>query len=360
MLRKALSISAASAALACMLSTATGQELTPLELEGPIQNYQGGPIKVLTVMDMDVIVDGTTEAISPSADRRSANPDTGRALGWGKWFKGDKLPGRKERGFVGGTAIVTGVWDPTAGPEGAGAVVASEVFTEPAENVVLGLVTSNVCTTPGCDDPTTDFVRGNNGPAMLAIADSRIPAGPVGDDGGFELDLTGADLVGVPFAVEGYYGNLAVSVPDSESNEKAIHYFALNLGGFFGDLLANKDAEVSLLRAQCRVGDNMDIRGAVHSAVNEDGSPVDPTGGVDGTIEVEFFLPNGARIVRTTNEVTPAAEIGISAFGEYRIRFDTPFCPETINVSWKDFAGAPDRRAGADDQPVDIRDDTAE
>ena len=323
-----------------------------------MSNLEAGPVKVLTVMNMDVVVDGTTEAISPSADRRTANPDTGRGLGWGKWFKGDPLPGRRQKGFLQGTAIVTGVWDPTGGPDGLGAVIASEVFTEPAENVVLGVITSNQCSTPACNG-AEDVIRGNNGPALLAIADSRIPAGPVGDDGGFELDLTDADLVGVPFAVEGYYGNLAVDVPDSETDELAIHYFALNLAGFFGDLLANQGPEVSVLRAQCRVGDSMDIRGALHSAVNDDGTPVDPTGGLDGVIEVAFSAPNGGTVLRTTNEITPAAEVGIGAFGEYRIRFDTPFCPETIDVTWRDFAGAPGERASAMAQPVDIRDDAA-
>jgi len=216
-------------------ATATAQVL--VEVEGPIDNFEAngpGSDRILTVMGIPVIITGQTFLYSPTADRRSADDPVGIATNngnynLGQWYKGLKFPGRSERGFIGGTAIVLGTFDPNyeivGDPEGRiGAIIPDEVFSEPAENVVLGLITDSQCSGDSCDaadiaadgitvDLYRDWVQGNAGPYMVPVFDPRMPAGPLVDELGFELDLDPGDsLTGFEFGVEGYYGDTTTPI----------------------------------------------------------------------------------------------------------------------------------------------------
>lgn len=99
------------------------------------------------------------------------------------------LPNRTQPGFIGGTAIVTGTSDAR------GVLTADSVFVEPAENVILGIVTSN----------TTAGISVNNIPVAF-IQDARMLAEPVKDANGIEI-IRSSIPVGTGASVEGYYSN---------------------------------------------------------------------------------------------------------------------------------------------------------
>jgi hypothetical protein len=134
-------VSALALALAASTSGTALAQALPVEIEGPITAIEcldenvsppdcdtGVPAGVaMTVMDIRVEVPEGTPIASPS---RSLNS---RLLSAPRRF-----PGRSERGFIGGTGIIIGQTD------GISPVVADDVFVEPAENVIVGVVTENI------------------------------------------------------------------------------------------------------------------------------------------------------------------------------------------------------------------------
>lgn len=322
----------------CILALGAGSTLggaaiaqVPVEVEGEFQSYNHSE-RTMTVMSMPVIVNGQTFMHSPTTDRR--------AIGYGinKWFKSDRLPGQRRRGFLGGTAIVIGNWDDTLQ-----AIVADDVFTEPAENVILGVVTDNLCTAPNCDGED-NFIQGSQGPVLAPLTDIRIAAGDLVDEGGFLVDVTDEDLVGVAFAAEGYYTDDEVIVPDTSGAPgdtrtiSGVHnYFHLELAGFNGQLLANPDdREISALRVTCEPGGRLEIRGNLHARVDaETGAIDDPLGTVTtGIVQAQYDL--GAPLGATSG--IDAVDVN-SPFGEYRVRTDLPVCPTTLDVRWQNVPG---------------------
>lgn len=100
-------------------------------------------------------------------------------------------------GFIGGTAIVTG----TVGADGI--VTAADVFVEPAENVLLGLVTVN---NPGSGTTPAEF-RINNIPiVLLPASELRMPSKPVQDVNGIAI-FQDSIAVGTGASAEGYFAN---------------------------------------------------------------------------------------------------------------------------------------------------------
>ena len=377
MVRKTLFAAASAVAITAVSATAAAQAAPILvELEGPIQDFRGyGPNtpRVLTVMDIPVIVDQTTNLHTPTTTRAdSSNPgNNDRPYNLGQWYRGEKLQGRSDRGFIGGTAIVLGTFDPTyefiqtdteTGEVetiiSGGAIIADDVFSEPAENVVLGQVTSANCTNSGCnqilndgEDYFADYLIGNNGVVMLPIQDSRLAAPDLLVDAfGFSLDL-GADpnaIVGREFGAEGYYGDLNVRV-DFDADDgvvdevKALHYFLLTLTGADPALLANPDvAEIAVARAQCRDVDELEVRGGVHTALAEGtlgSDPADPVASIDKTIRIldaagnQVFMGTPADVVPFGDAAgNPVANDPFGAFG-LRPR-NLPNCPAEITVEW--------------------------
>jgi len=118
------------------------------------------------------------------------------------------LPGRSDPGFIGGTAIING--DSTGG-----VFTADDVFVEPAENVVIGVVT-RPDNELGCDI----LLEGvplvfSEDPAMQ---DERMPFTTAINGSGFNIDPCSVRAGGVA-AVEGYYGddrNLHIFLMESD------------------------------------------------------------------------------------------------------------------------------------------------
>ena len=118
-------------------------------------------------------------------------------------------------GFVGGTAKGTG----QVGPDGI--VMINQVIFEPAENVVIGVITG------------TQPLTVNNMPEVL-LTDPRIQVATVNDHG-FEIDLAQA-TVGQGVAVEGYFAAgvfkaFLVSVTGAPAKDPALQVAASRAQG---------------------------------------------------------------------------------------------------------------------------------
>jgi hypothetical protein len=320
------------AVLAALFAVPALAQAVPIdvELEGEIESYDNAT-RTLVVMGMKVEIPATATLHSPVTSQAESG------LNVNQWFKSAVLPGRTRAGFLGGTAIVIGQWD-----AGRQVIVASDVASEPAENVALAVVTASWCTTANCDG-ATDYIRGATkvggapGPAMLPLRDRRMAAAPVGDESGFALNLAGANLNGIGYAAEGYYGDIAVAVPTGTTGstvaERAFHYFNFDLAGYFPELLLNKNIrEVNAFRAQCRVGKDFEVRGHVHTRVSNAGAISDTIQPTSGVVQVQYPV-NG--VLQRFSASATAVDVG-SPTGIYRIRFTPPgnSCPEKIDVRW--------------------------
>lgn len=210
---------------------ATSQEPAPLpaEIEGPLGAVVASETGVtLQVMDMTVIVPDGIPISSPS----------NASLGIDGLLDVTPLPGRIQEGFIGGTAIITGTVD------AAGVTTADSVFIEPAENVVVGVVTAN----------EAGALSINQVPITLST-DPRMPAEPVRNAFGFEINPV-AIAVGTPASAEGYFA------------AGTFYAFLVEIDDV-GELTTTSP-QVSILRAQSRErvpndqrGDEVEVRGGV-------------------------------------------------------------------------------------------------
>ena len=165
-----------SGAAALGLSTSLlAQVAAPSGIEGPISAIvdNGDGSVTLTVMGMTVIIPPTATVASPS-----------KPLTFAEIIDTTPLAGRTAPGWVDATAKGTG----TTTPEGV--VIIEDVIFEPAENVVIGLITG------------TQPLTVNHMPVEMST-DPRIPASTV-NDLGFEIDLAQA-TVGQTVAIGGHY-----------------------------------------------------------------------------------------------------------------------------------------------------------
>lgn len=198
------------------------------ELEGLLESVDPTTAE-LSVMGMRVIVNDDSLIESPSA-----------ALTIEQLKDQTPLPGRTEAGFEGGTATVVGTVDPATG-----VVTASSVFIEPAENVILGVVTENNA--------------GNikvNGVQIRYLNDPRMPLKAIQNEFGFAVKRESIP-VGTPVSVEGYFDGTL------------FHVFLLEIDG--PAELVDPNPQLSILRAQTRErraerGDDVTVRGAVTTA----------------------------------------------------------------------------------------------
>jgi hypothetical protein len=292
----------------------------PVELEGPISAVvdNGNGSGSIVVMGVTVQIPATAVIHTPTATltiAQLADPTP--------------LPGRTQPGFVGGTAIILGQTDGVA-------TTAEDVFAEPAENVLLGVITrADGCTATDC---TNLEVLGTQ---LLRLTDPRLPANPPANAFGFQVDLSQGALVGSPASVEGYYGQVAVP----PSVVPALHYFIVELDG--GALLNPGVTEVSILRAQCRERDNgieLDVLGATH----------DP-----GTGIVTISNTNDPNEVFGTANVVPDLVLGTVGTYNFQLQGNLGFvvCPDGVTAT---FEGATaeaavdviERLAGAATTPV--------
>ena len=272
-----------SAGLLFMLLNGTANAV-PLLLEGPISALSANPDGSGSITVMGVVVDipAGIPITSPTAAltiNQAADPTP--------------LPGRTQPGFLGGTAIIEG--------DSVGAAnTATTVFMEPSENILGADITSL---------PPAAIAIG--GVALSELTDSRIPADPVMNDFGFEVDPatvpTGVDAVG-----EGYLSNDGSGV---------FQYFVLAVAD--GTLINANQTEVSITRALCIAGANpgdpieLRVLGAVH----------DPA---TGSVTIKDFAATTFGIVAAVADIPP--------FGLYSLvlKNDPTFqvCPASVTVEF--------------------------
>lgn len=211
-------------------------------------------------------------------------------------LNGARMPGRTQRGFIGGTAIVTG-------DSYQGVIYASDVFSDLFEHVVVGEATRVADTDPNDELPGDLTV---NNMAMTPSTDRRMPATTPVNGFGFEIEPDDID-VGTLLAVEGYYS----------PSELKLYYHTLE-----ADAAPPKNAgirEVSIMRAQCRLRDDgveLEVRGGVH----------DPA---DGTVRILVQSAPGQPFIQV-DTVTAVGDLETTpAQGEYRSRVDVELaaCP---------------------------------
>lgn len=358
MFRKIILSAASAAALAGVYATAHAQVLVPIEIEGPLSAYTATTSTTgsLTVMNNTIFVDGTTAFVSPTDSRRmDLRPNGNPYESVTSWMRGEVYQGRRRPGLLGGTVIVTGEYNTATGQ-----IFASEVFSDVAENVVLGVITDSQCLSPNgrCDGPT-DYIRGNanalgqGGVVFIPNKDPRLTALPITDAGLFKLDLTRGPLVGTPaapttFGGEGYFSDDkifpldAVDDPLTEAiegpTEQALVYWAFELGENRPDLLATPGIpEISVLRVRCTEGDRIEVRGFLHAPVNPDGSPAGgtdmPVNGGQGRIRVTMTINGVTQTFLDEDGDPPVADVP-ATYGVYRLRQDVGACGDTVNVFW--------------------------
>ena len=210
-----------------------GQDLEP----GTILGYVEGPVNRTTfnadgtgsmvVMGVNVDVPAGLIAESPTSSLTVRN-----------LCIRNRLPGRLEPGFVGGTALIGGIVNTATGK-----FTATDITVEPAENVVIGTVSS-----------ISPLKIQNT--EIAFISDPRITTGIV-NTFGFPALLSGLAL-GQPAAAEGYFaaGKLQAYVVELDENAP----------------LAEDVTQINIMRASSRErtpnnnrGDEVDMRGFYYS-----------------------------------------------------------------------------------------------
>jgi hypothetical protein len=385
MFRKAMLSAVAAAALTGVCVTAQAQVL--VEIEGPMSAYTRATNNsgTLTVMNNKIAVTADTAFVSPTQTRddlfRQRNPDGTFVLNQlsarynvENWVRGDNFFARSAQGLLGATVIVTGTVDPLSG-----VITAEEVFSDIAENVVLGAIYENQCTNATCDAPG-DFIRGNGpaGPVFIPNKDLRLPALPITDAGLFELNLAGKDLgvtepVVTTFGGEGYFSEGPV-----KGAEQGIVYYAFAIGENRPDLLLNPGIpELSTLRVRCTEGDRIEVRGFVHAPTDANGNPTggrfvidpatntvanfdNPTSGGQGRIRVTMRVNGVLQTFLDEDGEPPVADVP-GVYGRYQLRQEVDQCGDTVNVYWDRANTTNLPWASALNVPVDrLREDAAE
>ena len=275
-------------------------QTVPFGLEGKLERVLPGQ-NAMVVMRARVSVPQGTPISTP----------TGELTGLSDLL-GDPLPGRFQAdgvtpvpGFLNGTAIINGTINDVTG-----VLEATDVFVEPAENVTIGSITEAVCTNARC------VGAGNririNGTLMRPLRDPRIAAGPVTNEFGFAVNLTGVTVVpgtpsGIAADAEGYFDG------------KVFRYFHLAVAAGTGTLV-NAGTEVSITRAQCRQragGIELGILGNTHP----------DNGGL-------VTISNGGTTFGTVNAIAS----GVAGFGAYNFGLggDPQFtvCPANVTATF--------------------------
>lgn len=283
------------AAAALLLSgiNATAQAI-PASIEGSISAVSSnvdGSVS-MTVMGMNVTVPVGTVVTTPSA-----------SLTFAQLVNVAPLPNRTQAGFIGGTAIING------NVAANGIITATDVFVEPSENVVLGIVTAN----------NNGAISINNVPIVLTN-DARIPAKPVQDVNGIAI-IPASVPVGTGASAEGYFANGVFNAFLVEAEQGTP---------------VNAAPQVTITRAlgrertpNNRRGDELEIRGScttLHAptATTQSISVYRIDGTVQtllgtGTAIVDPLIPGVATFTfRTTTALTNNAILGV--------------CPTTVKV----------------------------
>ncbi len=205
------------------------------------------------------------------------------------------FPGRTQAGFVGGTAIVEGTWDNTNAR-----IDATAVFVEPAENVLIGVVTAN--------NPTTGLAINGVAISPLPATELRMPSLPTRTPEGIEV-FPASIPVGTFIAAEGYFS--------------AGKFYSFSLEPDAGTPVTQVP-QVTITRAQVKEqtpnnqrGDSVDVRGAV--------TTTHTTGTVNQTVRVyRVDTINGVRTETSLGTATAFVDPLTPGVAAYSFRITTP------------------------------------
>jgi hypothetical protein len=248
---------AAALALVAFTSPAGAQVALPdVELEGPMTRVVAydaartdtvtgrSVIGEMTVMGVPIMVLETALVHTPTA----ASTDVASAIEALRGFSDSapRLQGRSSNGFIGGTAIVVG-------ESISGVVYASDVFSDFAENVIVGEATAPVFVNEQVSRATINNV------VIRRITDSRMPGAPATNGLGLRIDATQV-TPGTLVAAEGYYS----------SSQNTLWYHHIEADD--APLANTTDTQVGILRADCRIRgggrDEIQVRGGVAIPAN--------------------------------------------------------------------------------------------
>ncbi|MBB5031550.1 hypothetical protein [Prosthecobacter vanneervenii] len=195
-------------------------------IKGLVRNADGTVL--MTIMGVPVILNANTRVRTPMA-----------VLTFNQLMSITKMPGRNQRGFMNGTALARGFQDAN------GVMTAVDVLVQPAENVVVGMITKN----------SGGLLEMNQMPVKFCM-DARMPSR--GAMNGFAIPIDLASVtVGSTASVEGYY--------DDASTFQSINLYI--------DTLApplSRAPQVAFIVTRAvenipntKKGDTLDIRGGV-------------------------------------------------------------------------------------------------
>lgn len=287
-----------------MATPALSQICDPLEpvflAEGPVSNVVdlGGGNGRITAMGVTFEVRPDTPVSTPTA-----------ALTLTQFAAQTNFPGRNQAGFLGATVIATGCVKN-------GVAVADDVFSDVAENVVLGVVTAPLTGTAGDGSGGT---LGVNDRTVSRLTDDRMPAGEIANMFGFAVTPASV-AVGTNIAVEGYYGNDGV-----------LHVWDTEVDG--GTLIEPSLPQVSIQRFRC--ANDVEIRGGIYpvpGAACNFGAPFSLALFDGQGVQIPFDADEDLLVV---NGVAPNQQ-----FCSYRLRPTVTQCPAEVRVELRS-AGAP-------------------
>lgn len=285
-MKKYLSAVLSGTAALCLSTSLLAQAPISGGTEGPISAIvdNGNGTATLTVMGMTAILPSTATISSPS-----------KTLTLAEVLDPTPLPGRTQAGWIGGTAKGTGTVSAN------GVVTYSELTLEPAENVVIGVITG------------TQPLTVNHMPVQLST-DPRIPASTV-NELGFEIDLARV-TVGQAIAIGGHYAG------------GVFHAFSVEVTGAPA---LNPALQVTSLRAQGRPAKGeLDIQGSLSGI---------PAGAAAPT--VRFSTESTGVTIGTVVAVLDPLAPGTASF-RYRGRgLPAARVPAVVRMTVLDSAGQP-------------------
>lgn len=264
---------ACAIALACALGAplAASAQVAPLpfEVEGVVSDIQllpDGDVE-LTIFGRVLRVPASAAIHTPTATltpEQLASPSA--------------FPGLSRPGFVGSTAIVIG--EVSLAPDGTATPAIFDVAIEPAETVLIGLMTSNDGGMMAVQDvPLTEST------------DPRLPSLGYFNEFGFPVQPASIP-VGTFTAVEGYYGD----------RDGIFRHFLLEAAG--GQLVDPASPATSITRARCAPGGRLEVLGASY---------------LPAAAVVEF---RNAKTNYLFGAMNTTADLESPEFGTYRFRLD--------------------------------------
>jgi hypothetical protein len=281
--------------------------LADVSIEGPIQGFEAAASGDVAPNGQPIIgvmkVMGATIKVPANA---AIHTPTNGSLTWAQFTTG-AFPGRGEPGFLGGTAIVTG-------DSQGGVIYATDVFSDLSENVVVGEATASVVDGPANRATVNDI-------PLVPLDDPRMPAGRPINGFGFEVNPTQI-IAGTLVSVEGYYA------------AGKLNYHTFEADG--ATLVKPTTAEVSVLRAQCRIRgrgrDELEVRGGTKNPAN-------------ARVTIQYLQANGvtwtslAPTVVPVVDTTVAPQQGLYRYVSSSLRFAGGVCPAQIRAIFTANAG---------------------